>query len=65
MQKRDVAAEQAAADRKATLAANAELAYRRSKRKSQSLIANPGGAGGVSSPGSVISQPVGKDTLGG
>ncbi len=57
---RDLQAEQLAAERKATEKANAEVAYRRGKRRKSSLIANPGGAAGVSA----ISQPAGKDTLG-
>ena len=64
---RDPLAEQEEAARKATLAANAELAYRRSKRQSSSLIANVGGARGAGpmpSMGSIISQPTGKSTLG-
>ncbi len=67
VQQRDPVAEQEEAARKATLTANAELAYRRSKRQSSSLIANVGGArGAMPSPGvgSVISQPIGKSTLG-
>lgn len=66
-QKRDLEAERLEAERKATEKANAEIAYRRSRRRSQSLIANPGGAAGLSS---LIAQGVGalpttgKDTLG-
>lgn len=58
---RDLEAERIEAERKATQKANAELAYRRSRRSSQSLIANPGGAAGLTS---LIAQPAGKDTLG-
>ncbi len=58
--KRDPLAEQAIADRTATQKANAELAYKRKQRQNSSLIANAGGAAGVSA----ISQPVGKDKLG-
>ena len=66
-QRRDLEAERLEAERKATEKANAEIAYRRSRRRSQSLIANPSGAAGLSS---LIAQPalanpaVGKDTLG-
>lgn len=60
---RDLAGEKLAADRVATQRANSEIASRRGKRQSQSLIANPGGAAGLSG-GSVIAQTQGKQTLG-
>lgn len=60
--KRDLQAEQLLAERTATKEANAELAAKRTRRRNSSLIANPGGAAGLT--GSAISQPVGKDTLG-
>ena len=60
--KRDLAAEQEEAARKATEKANAEIAYRRSRRAQSSLIANPGGAAGLTS---LIASPyTQKDTLG-
>lgn len=62
-QKRDLEAERLEAERKATEKANAEVAYRRSRRSSQSLIANPGGAAGLGST-LIAQQPVGKPTLG-
>ena len=48
VQRRDLAAEQLVADRTATTKANAEIAARKSKRAQSSLIANAGGAAGLS-----------------
>lgn len=62
VQTRDLESERLEAERKATEKANSEIAYRRSRRSSQSLIANPGGAGGLTSL--IAQQPVGKDALG-
>ena len=60
VQQRDLKAEEEAAARKATVKSNSEAAYRKSQTRKNSLIANYGGAGGVSA----ISQPIGKDRLG-
>lgn len=62
VEKRDLKAEQLDAERLATQRANREIAQRRARRAGQSLIANPGGAAGLT--GSFISQPPGKQTLG-
>lgn len=61
VQKRDLAAEQLAAERDATEKANAEVAFRKGRRRKSSLIANPGGAAGLYG-GSAISQ--GREQLG-
>lgn len=63
VERRDLQAEQRQADAEATRRANTEIAQRRARRQSQSLIANPGGAAGITG-GSVISQPIGKERLG-
>lgn len=60
--KRDLQAEQLEAERKATETANAEVAFRKGRRRNSSLLANPGGASGIYGGGSAISQ--GKDRLG-
>lgn len=60
--RRDLDAEQRAAELKATEKANADIAGSRARRKSQSLIANPFGAAGL---GSAITQVQnGRATLG-
>ena len=63
VQRRDVAAEQREAERKATEKSNADLAGRRARRRSQSLIANRGGAGGLGF-NSAITNPGSRNTLG-
>jgi hypothetical protein len=58
---RDLEAEQREAEANATERANSEIAFRRRGRRRNSLIANPGGAGGTSA----ISSPYNEtDTLG-
>lgn len=62
--KRDLEAEQLEAERKATEKANAEIAYKRKNRGKSSLIANTGGASGLSGGSAISSYSQGKTTLG-